>query len=398
MKKITAMLITAMLLNLCSVFAMAEESYSATPSEWAQTEISKARVTKITFDSILRDYDKDINREEFCRLIINVYRALGGKDTVGNTPRRFSDTSMWDISLAYTLGIVNGITETEFAPYEKITREQMAVMMNNLIELNGYSASPGDLSAFEDYNQISSWAEKSMSILLGAGIIKGISDTQLGPRGNASREQAIVAAWRLYLLLGQKDALLYEETSPEIMTELGIISKEDWNKGGYISTLEALVAIERARGYDSTDTTYAGQWRVEELAAWLEPLDDGAKSLLFSLCFRGRNPVLTTDEVLGLDLSSNITNYDALLYVIRMAGDTDGCTDSVLNRHYTEESVYETAYEKGLITSTDTGEAHKPITREEFYNILHKALFVEFYSGGAGGVYIYRLISNFENI
>ena len=392
MRKVVIVLITALLINLCTVYVSAE-GIGDTPkaAEWARTEITKAKFAGIAYKPLLYDYGRDITREEFCTLIVGAYKALGGSFLEIPTQTPFSDTKSWNVSRAYAIGVVSGVSETEFAPYEKITREQMAVMMNRLMTLMEYTPDSGDLTTFEDYDQISSWAADSMSALIGSGIIKGVSDTQLAPLQNVSREQAIVMTWRIYMLLGGKDVLLYEESTPEILTELGIITEEDRNKNTYITTLEALETIKKMKGYSSS-VNLSDWYRGDTLSA-LDYLEDDTKLLLLSL----RYSILTYNEIAGLDLESDITNYKALLYVTRLVGDTYGCTDSVTDGNIEKENVYKIAYGKGLISDTDISGADEPITREEFYNILYKALFVEYHRGGVGGVDVYRLIDSLNN-
>ena len=228
-----------------------------------------------------------------------------------------------------------------------------------------------------------------LSDLVGSGIINGISDTKIAPLQNVSREQAIAIAWRLYMILGGEDVLLYEETSSKILTELGIVSEEDWNNGTYITTLEALETLNRAIGYHYK--TNLSDWYRGDTLSEVDYLNDDTKSLILGLC----NYVLTYNEIAALDLESEITNYEALLYAVRLVGDTYGCTDSTTGINGDTESIYEYAYKKGLISDIDTSDANKPIEREKFYNILHKSLFVEYKRGGADGVQAYRLIDRF---
>ena len=134
MRKIVSLLIAVLLLNFCAAYTMAEGdqgNYLTGADGWAREEIAKARSVHIAREEILCDYSKDITREEFCELVVGVYNALG-KSPEGPTQSPFMDTNNRSVSLAYALGVVSGVSETEFDPDGKITREQMAVMMNRL--------------------------------------------------------------------------------------------------------------------------------------------------------------------------------------------------------------------------------------------------------------------------
>ena len=192
-----------------------------------------------------------------------------------------------------------------------------------------------------------------------------------------------------------------KESASEILMGRGIITEEDKNKDRYISTLEALETIEKMRGYEIDDIpeSYLYEWNLNASLKSMNYLDDSAKLLLISLCHGdGCNVVLKYDEIASLNLNANITNYEALLYITRLVGDTYGCMDSATDGSVEKEDIYKTAYDKGLISKTSTRKADKLMTRDEFYNVLHKALFVEYCSGGEAGVEVVRLIDILNRI
>ncbi|MNJ48725.1 Endo-1,4-beta-xylanase A precursor [compost metagenome] len=72
--------------------------------------------------------DRSITRAEFAALIVRVL----GLDAEGASP--FADVTAGDwfassVAAAYQAGIVNGRTETAFAPNQTISREEMAAMI-----------------------------------------------------------------------------------------------------------------------------------------------------------------------------------------------------------------------------------------------------------------------------
>ncbi|MEG1720311.1 MAG: RICIN domain-containing protein, partial [Pseudoflavonifractor sp.] len=77
---------------------------------------------------ILNNYQKNITRAEFCKLVVNFYKSMGGEvPAVSQSP--FTDTADNDILIASKLGIVNGTSATTFEPHADITREQISAMM-----------------------------------------------------------------------------------------------------------------------------------------------------------------------------------------------------------------------------------------------------------------------------
>ncbi len=185
----------------------------------------------------------------------------------------------------------------------------------------------------------------------------------------------------------RKPLVKEEDIDLDLLVEYGIISQEDLKKDKYITTLEALTAINQVVN-DGEVITYLGYWYERELLAPLDDLDDEIKGLLSSLeGYWSDKGILTEQELLTLELEKNLTHYKALVYITRMVGSTYSCTDSPIELDFTEmEQTYQAAFRKGLISETDMTHAEEAITREAFYKLLYKALFVKYKVGGYGGV------------
>ena len=101
------------------------------------------------------------------------------------------------VNWAASKGIVNGTGATTFAPDNKITREQMAVIMKNYADKMGYSI-PKTLEAvtFADNAQISSWAKDAVKAMQQAGVLSGKANNLFDPKGNATRAEAATVLHR----------------------------------------------------------------------------------------------------------------------------------------------------------------------------------------------------------
>ena len=399
MRKTAFVLLSAIIILFCAPQAHAaggRAEYLDGASEWAIEEIQKARITDIADYSMLCDYGKDITRLEFCRLAVKVTQKRM-EQAITNS---FSDTgNIWVVDKAYSLGIVNGVSETEFAPNEAITREELAVMLSRIPEIAAFELQPADLSGFEDCEQISPWAYGAVGAMVGADIICGVSETRLDPKAAVSREEAIVTAYRAYKLAFNNNILLADEAEPDLLAELGIIEQEALDSSEHITVLEALRAINRARCGDISEyTENLSSWYIGDTLAPMDYLEDDVKAELLSLCDDGRNLILKVTEIPKLKLDADITQYEALLYITRAVGDTYCCVDGPENLEVIDkDDVYKAAYNKGLISDTDTSDADKAIECREFCDILYKMLFAEYYSGGYGGAFTVRMISRHMN-
>ena len=103
----------------------------------------------------------------------------GFSDTVNHWAKEFIDE-------LYVNGIVNGVTATEYAPENKITRGDFVLMLYRAV---GKPAVTGTLDAFTDvpvdayYAEAVVWAKES-------GITTGVGDNKFEPLSDLTREQA----------------------------------------------------------------------------------------------------------------------------------------------------------------------------------------------------------------
>ena len=94
--------------------------------------------------------------------------------------------------------IVNGMSETSFAPMDKITREQLAAILMRYAAFKGADVSgKADLNSYEDAGSVSDWAKDALGWAVETGLMKGVTETTLQPQGNATRAQAAVLMQRL---------------------------------------------------------------------------------------------------------------------------------------------------------------------------------------------------------
>ena len=88
-------------------------------------------------------------------------------------------------------GIVNGISDSEFAPDDNITREQIAAILYRYAIYKGMEAvSLSENLTFEDAHEISEYAVSALNWAVGTGLIKGYEDNTLRPLHNATRAEA----------------------------------------------------------------------------------------------------------------------------------------------------------------------------------------------------------------
>ena len=133
-------------------------------------------------------------------LVTILYRSENTPDVSGESNpfadvpdgQWYTDAVIW----AAKEKIVNGMSETTFAPNESITREQIATI---LYRYDGAVKVSGNLHQFSDASDVSTYALDAMVWAVKEGIIGGMNG-KLAPKDNATRAQI---ATILYRYLGQ---------------------------------------------------------------------------------------------------------------------------------------------------------------------------------------------------
>ena len=108
------------------------------------------------------------------------------------------------VSWAAANKIVLGYTETQFSPYENITREQLAAILFRFAAFEGRNTSASaDISAYSDSGEISAYALDAVQWAVAEGLIVGRSGSILAPREMCTRAELATMMYR-YLNLPQE--------------------------------------------------------------------------------------------------------------------------------------------------------------------------------------------------
>ncbi|MBQ8836879.1 MAG: InlB B-repeat-containing protein [Clostridia bacterium] len=128
-------------------------------------------------------------------MVTVLYRAEGEPTVTGTTTFEDVDSNAYyakAVVWGQQNGIIKGYSETEFAPDQNITREQIAAIMHRYAQYKEYDVSVGEntnILSYDDYDSISEYAIASMQYAVGSGLIKGKSESTLNPLDNATRAE-----------------------------------------------------------------------------------------------------------------------------------------------------------------------------------------------------------------
>ncbi len=177
------------------------KSFKDIENHWARNEIEllagKGIVAGMENDNF--EPDENITRAQFATMIFNIMELKKEQYTGKFMDVKSSDWFASYVEAVAKAGVVLG-SQGHFYPDNKITREEMAVIIVRVMELKEIDTISSKIS-FNDKEEISSWAAESVSKAIDKGIIKGMTDLTFQPRQNATRAQASVMIYRLMELL-----------------------------------------------------------------------------------------------------------------------------------------------------------------------------------------------------
>lgn len=129
-----------------------------------------------------------------------LYRYEGAPEAGRPAFRDVAPGSYYEAPIAWAAasGVVQGVSSTQFAPDQAITREQMAVILYRYAQKKGVDVSGrASLSSFADADRISPYAVDAMGWAVHTGLINGVDSRTLQPGGSATRAQVAAILMRL---------------------------------------------------------------------------------------------------------------------------------------------------------------------------------------------------------
>ena len=139
--------------------------------------------------------------------IVTILWRLTGEPraTKSNKFNDVSSAAYYDkaVSWAVEAGVVNGFDAKTFKPNDYVTREQLAAILYRYAEyMNLSTRGASNLTKYDDYYQIGTWARDAMAWANYHGLINGVSYTRIDPKGCATRAQVAAILHRFAVEFG----------------------------------------------------------------------------------------------------------------------------------------------------------------------------------------------------
>lgn len=143
--------------------------------------------------------DASLTRAELAALLV---RALGGMEPENG--RSFADVSLdsWytpSVTAAHSLGLLTGYEDGSFRPNAQLTHEQLAAVISRALALAGKAPQTNGLPphAFADADTIAPWAAEPVAILLEAGLLQSSESVNFSPKAPVTRAESVVILRRM---------------------------------------------------------------------------------------------------------------------------------------------------------------------------------------------------------
>jgi len=176
-------------------------SYKDATAAWAKDAVARAAAKLLLAGESADTFgvSSSITRAEFTSMIV---KGLGILPVTGTAP--FQDVAAdskyaGDIAAAKKLGLIQGKSETTFDPDSTISRQDIAVILTNVLSYLGVKkdADASKLNAFADAKNIDAYAKSAVALAVQEGIMIGKSSTTFDPKADLTRAQAAVIVIRI---------------------------------------------------------------------------------------------------------------------------------------------------------------------------------------------------------
>ncbi len=160
---------------------------------WAQADIGRLAQLGIvsgTGEGRFRP-EEAVSREQFAKMAVAALSLYEGGGSMPFADIQRSNPFYAYIGSAYRKGIVSGTGPERFGGEERISRQDLALMVSRACEKAGIRLPQTEtVAVFADDREIAGYAKDAVYALARAGIISGTGDGRFSPDGSATRAEA----------------------------------------------------------------------------------------------------------------------------------------------------------------------------------------------------------------
>ena len=174
--------------------SLAYNPFQDIENHWAKEEILKAYHEGL-FQGVTETKFIPEGKMDRAMFVTVLYR-LAGSPAVESLETAFTDVDTaqyYGAAVAWAVehGVTNGVSQTQFAPHQAISRQELVTMLYRYAKATGQDVTgQADLGQFVDAGKVANWAEAAVAWAVKEEILEGYPGSYLLPRGSATRAQA----------------------------------------------------------------------------------------------------------------------------------------------------------------------------------------------------------------
>lgn len=185
MKKILSVII--FMLCCCPIYSHAA---------WYDAEFEELKARNFINEVHFQNPDTPILREEICDILISLYKYQNPDSIIEEKANNFTDIQgsaySSSIASAYSLGMIQGVSDAEFQGKGTLTREQFATIV---YRMHGSPMAPVRL--YRDEPEISDYAFSGIDYCVQQGIVKGTQKDFFSPKKALTKAEALAMVNRI---------------------------------------------------------------------------------------------------------------------------------------------------------------------------------------------------------
>lgn len=183
------------------------EDYADVEGHWAapvvNTLASKQLIEGVAEDEFAPD--QPLTRAELAALLVRSLALKLPRGGAGFADVGASDWFSSAVAAAAQAGLIEGFEDGTFRPDERVTREQMSVMLIRALEFAGIRLEAGSGETFADGDAISPWAADAVAAAAAAGLLQGRDEGKFEPSAYTTRAEGATILKRLLTAAGWLD-------------------------------------------------------------------------------------------------------------------------------------------------------------------------------------------------
>jgi len=155
--------------------------------------------------------ENSLKREEFAKILANTFKLTSTQGALGFTDVPYGEWYSKPVALVSASGLMLGVSETQFGTGSSLSRQDLAVTLKRFADENDIKLSSGNTVLYADNQEISPYAVDAVASLSSAGVMTATQNNCFEPNAEATRADTAVAVYNLLSLQNEQKALTDQE-------------------------------------------------------------------------------------------------------------------------------------------------------------------------------------------